>query len=78
MIKSTLGLFFPIFGDGNTVAAVLCSSIILWTVHFMILRGIKEAAFINTVVTIAKIVPIIVLVVFVALAFDSELFTASF
>jgi arginine:ornithine antiporter/lysine permease len=44
----------------------------------MILRGIKEAAFINTIVTIAKIVPIIVFVVFVALAFDSGLFTASF
>jgi arginine:ornithine antiporter/lysine permease len=44
----------------------------------MILRGIKEAAFINTVVTIAKIVPIIVFVVFVALAFDSDLFVASF
>jgi arginine:ornithine antiporter / lysine permease len=78
LIKSTLGLFFPIFGDGNTVVAVLCSSIILWLVHFMILRGIKEAAFVNTIVTIAKIVPIIVFVVFVALAFDSGLFSASF
>jgi arginine:ornithine antiporter / lysine permease len=78
LIKSTLGLFFPVFGDGNTVVAVLCSSVILWLVHFMILRGIKEAAFINVIVTIAKIVPIIVFVVFVALAFDSSLFTASF
>jgi arginine:ornithine antiporter / lysine permease len=78
LIKSTLGLFFPVFGDGNTVVAVLCSSVILWLVHFMILRGIKEAAFINVIVTIAKIVPIIVFVVFVALAFDSGLFTASF
>jgi arginine:ornithine antiporter/lysine permease len=78
LIKSTLGLFFPIFGDGNTVVAVLCSSIILWLVHFMILRGIKEAAFVNTIVTIAKVIPIIVFVVFVALAFDSGLFTASF
>jgi arginine:ornithine antiporter / lysine permease len=78
LIKSTLGLFFPVFGDGNTVIAVLCSSVILWFVHFMILRGIKEAAFVNVVVTIAKIVPIIVFVVFVALAFDSGLFTASF
>jgi arginine:ornithine antiporter / lysine permease len=78
LIKSTLGLFFPVFGDGNTVVAVLCSSVILWLVHFMILRGIKEAAFVNTIVTIAKIVPIIVFVVFVALAFDSGLFSASF
>jgi arginine:ornithine antiporter / lysine permease len=44
----------------------------------MILRGIKEAAFINTVATIAKIVPILVFVLFMALAFDSELFRASF
>jgi arginine:ornithine antiporter/lysine permease len=78
LIKSTLGLFFPVFGDGNTVIAVLCSSVILWTVHFMILRGIKEAAGINTIVTIAKVLPIIVFVVFVALAFDSELFMTSF
>jgi arginine:ornithine antiporter / lysine permease len=78
LIKSTLGLFFPVFGDGNTITAVLCSSVILWAVHFMILRGIKEAGFINTIVTMAKVIPIIVFVVFVALAFDSDLFTASF
>jgi arginine:ornithine antiporter/lysine permease len=78
LIKSTLGLFFPVFGDGNTLIAVLCSSVILWTVHFMILRGIKEAAGVNTIVTIAKLLPIILFVILVALAFDSELFTASF
>jgi arginine:ornithine antiporter/lysine permease len=78
LIKSTLGLFFPVFGSGNTVTAVVCSSIILWCVHFMILRGIKEAAFINTIVTVAKVIPIIVFVIFVALAFDSGRFIASF
>ena len=78
LIKSTLGLFFPIFGDGNTVTAVICSSIILWAVHFMILRGVKEAAFINTVVTIAKIVPIFVFIVFVAIGFDPGVFAANF
>ena len=78
LIKSTLGLFFPVFGDGNTVVAVLCSSLILWAVHFMILRGIKEAAVINTIVTIAKIVPIILFVILVGLAFQADLFSASF
>jgi len=51
LIKSTLGAVIPMFGDGNTPSAVFVSSIILWAVHFMILRGIKEAAFINQVVT---------------------------
>ena len=78
LIKSTLGAFFPIFGDGNTPAAVIVSSIILWAVHFMILRGIKEAAFINKVVTVAKIVPIFVFLVIMAVAFKADLFAASF
>jgi amino acid transporter len=34
----------------------------VWAFHFMILRGVKEAAFINTIVTIAKIVPLILAV----------------
>ena len=78
LIKSTLGIFFPIFGDGNTVFAVFVSSLILWAVHFMILRGVKEAAGVNTVVTIAKILPIIAFIVLVAFAFRSELFMQSF
>jgi arginine:ornithine antiporter/lysine permease len=78
LIKSTLGAFFPIFGDGNTPAAVIVSSIVLWAVHFMILRGIKEAAFINKVVTVAKILPIFVFIVIMAFAFKADLFAASF
>jgi len=78
LIKSTLGAFFPVFGDGNTPTAVIVSSIILWAFHFTILRGIKEAAFINQVVTVAKILPIFVFIAFMAFAFDYELFLASF
>jgi arginine:ornithine antiporter/lysine permease len=78
VIKSTLGIFFPVFGDGNTIPAVAVSSLILWAVHFMILRGVKEAAGINTVVTVAKILPIIMFIVLVALAFRSEFFMDNF
>ena len=63
LIKSTLGAFFPVFGDGNTVVAILVASIGIWLFHFMILRGVQQAAFINSVVTVAKIVPILVFIV---------------
>ncbi len=36
LIKATLGAFFPVFGDGNTLAAVFASSIALWLFHVMI------------------------------------------
>ncbi|TWA99077.1 basic amino acid/polyamine antiporter [Bradyrhizobium stylosanthis] len=77
LIKSTLGAFFPVFGDGNTVTAIIVASVGIWLFHFMILRGVQQAAEINTVVTIAKIVPILVFIVILAFAFKADLFRAN-
>lgn len=78
LIKSTLGAFFPVFGDGNTVMAIVVASIGIWLFHFMILRGVQQAAAINMVVTIAKIVPIVVFIVILIFAFKADLFRANF
>jgi arginine:ornithine antiporter/lysine permease len=78
LIKSTLGLFFPVFGDGNTLFAVVTSSVLLWCFHALILRGVREAAVINTVVTFAKIIPIILFIVFVIYGFKADIFAANF
>lgn len=78
LIKSTLGAFFPIFGDGNTVPAIIIASIGIWVFHFMILRGVQQAAFINTVVTIAKLVPILVFILILFVSFKADLFRANF
>lgn len=78
LIKSTLGALFPIFGDGNTVAAVAVSSLGVWIVHFLILRGVRQAAFINTVVTVAKIIPILIFLVFVGFGFKADIFALNF
>jgi arginine:ornithine antiporter/lysine permease len=78
LIKATLGAFFPVFGDGNTIMAILVASVGIWLFHFMILRGIQQAAFINQVVTIAKIVPILVFIVILIFAFKLDLFRANF
>jgi arginine:ornithine antiporter / lysine permease len=78
LVKSTLGAIFPALGEGNTVTAVLISSCILWGVHFLILRGVREAAGVNTIVTIAKLIPILIFIVLVSVAFDYDLFAYSF
>jgi arginine:ornithine antiporter/lysine permease len=78
LIKSTLGAFFPVFGDGNTVVAIIVASVGIWLFHFMILRGVQQAAFINTVVTIAKIVPILIFILLLIFAFRLDLFRANF
>ncbi|HDS1817850.1 arginine-ornithine antiporter [Pseudomonas putida] len=76
LLFSTLGYFFPIFGEGNTPAAIIGASILLWAVHFLVLRGIKEAAFINLVTTVAKIVPLVLFALICLFAFKLDVFTA--
>ncbi len=78
LIGTTLGKFFPIFGAGNTEIAILVSLAGIWSFHFMILRGVEQAAFINSVVTVAKIVPIIVALIFLMLAFNYDQFAENF
>lgn len=78
LIKSTLGAFFPIFGEGNTVVAIVVASVGIWLFHFLILRGVQQAAFINTIVTIAKIVPILIFILILLFSFKAELFQTNF
>ncbi len=74
LIKSTLGAAIPAFGEGNTIIAVAISSVGVWAFHFLILRGVKEAAGINKIVTIAKIIPLLVFLVVVGIAMKAGIF----
>lgn len=73
-----LGYFFPAFGSGNTPAAILGASAVLWVVHFLVLRGIQGAAVLNAVVTAAKLVPLLLFIVLVAMAFQLDTFRLDF
>lgn len=79
LIGSTLGRFFPeVFGDGSTLTAIVVSLVGIWSFHFMILRGVEQATFINTVVTIAKIVPLIVAIIAFVFVFNYSQFAENF
>ena len=79
LITSTLGRLWPgVFGEGDTVAAVLLGSAGLWIFHFLIIRGVQEAAAINKIVTYAKIVPILTFIVVAIFALKAHVFSANF
>ncbi|MEF2935893.1 MAG: amino acid permease [Klebsiella pneumoniae] len=61
-----------LFGDGNTWQSIVGASVLLWVVHFLVLRGVQTAAGINLVATLAKLLP---LGAFVALAVAFQLDT---
>jgi arginine:ornithine antiporter/lysine permease len=77
-IMTTIGRAFPALGKGDTIAAVALSSIGVWTFHYLIARGVREATTINRIVTIAKVIPILVFIVVVALSFSTSQFHANF
>lgn len=66
------------FGEGNTVYALIGSSIFVWMVHWLVSRGIKEASLVNLIATIAKIVPIVIFIVFTFIAFKLDLFKLNY
>jgi arginine:ornithine antiporter / lysine permease len=78
LIKSTLGAFFPVFGDGNTITAIIVASIGIWLFHFVILRGVQQAAAINSIVTVAKVVPILIFILIMLFAFKMDMFRGNF
>jgi arginine:ornithine antiporter/lysine permease len=78
LLMSTLGYFFPSFEGGNTGVAIIGASVVLWIVHALTLRGVHSAAFVNTIVTIAKVVPILTFIAIAAVGFKSGIFTADF
>lgn len=78
LLFSTLGHYMPVFGEGNTPQAIACASALVWCLHFVLLRGIREAAFLNQITTVAKLVPLGVFVLLTALAFRLDVFTLDF
>ena len=79
LVTSTLGRLWPgVFGDGDTVAAVLLGSAGVWIFYILIARGVQEAAAINKIVTYAKIVPILTFVVVAVFALKAHVFSANF
>ena len=78
LIKATLGQFFPVFGDGSTAVAIVSASVLLWGVHILVLRGVREAAALNTIATVAKMVPIVIFIVVVIAGFKADVFALNF
>jgi arginine:ornithine antiporter/lysine permease len=77
-IFSALAYFFPVFGGGNNLASIIGASICLWLIHGLVLKGIKQAAFINVITTIAKLVPLFLFILVAIIAFHWDKFTFDF
>ena len=81
LIMTTMSQLFPefayVFGKGDTWPAFFVSVAAVWGFFFLIRRGVKEAAWINFIVTIAKLVPLALFLMLVIVFFDGEVFVGN-
>jgi arginine:ornithine antiporter/lysine permease len=78
LLASTLGYFWPSFAGGNSLRAIVLASVVLWIVHALTLRGVRGAAFVNVLITVAKVVPIVTFIAIAAVGFKAGMFTTDF
>ena len=79
IMMSALGTFFPsLFANGQNLFSIIVAIILTWVLTFLVNRGIESAAFINSIGTICKIIPLVVFVICVILGFKAKIFTADF
>ncbi|MFX3625397.1 MAG: arginine-ornithine antiporter [Ectobacillus sp.] len=78
LLFASLGYFFPIFKGGQNIASIIGASVLLWGVHFLILRGVHSAALVNLVTTIAKLIPIFLFIIIAIFAFHADTFFHNF
>jgi len=78
LITATLSALVPGFGAGDTLLAVVVSAVGVWLFALLVMRGVKDAAVINYIVTIAKVVPILVFIVIATIAFKADIFADNF
>lgn len=66
-----------LLGKGNELGKVgsfIAASVLLWVLHFIISRGIKKANVLNAVVTVAKVIPLLLVIIFGIFIFNSGIF----
>ncbi|OTA15694.1 putative cadaverine/lysine antiporter [Xenorhabdus vietnamensis] len=67
-----------IFGDGNTWQSLIGESILLWFVHWLVLRGVQTAAGVNLLATMAKLLPLGIFIILATIAFKMDVFSFDF
>ncbi|MBO5723442.1 MAG: amino acid permease [Lentisphaeria bacterium] len=75
LLMDAMDYFFPgVFTGGNNFNSIIGGSIVIWVMNFAVLRGIRQAAFMNVVGTICKLLPILLFILVMLFAFRWKFF----
>ncbi|MEG0820692.1 MAG: basic amino acid/polyamine antiporter [Burkholderiaceae bacterium] len=74
LVGSIAGYFHPAFADAKGWPALAIGSCVIWGMTLIVLRGVTDAARLNVVVTAAKLIPLLFIVVVLIGAFEPQKF----
>lgn len=76
---STVGHYVPLFSSDNPVTSTIAVSMLTWLIFAVVSRGVTQAAFLTTVTTVVKTLPLLAFIILVAfLGFSWDKFTFDF
>lgn len=82
LMMTSFNYFFPgVFSNANgslTLFAVIFVSIISWLLTILVVNGVESATVINTIVLIAKLIPLVVFMIVGIVMFKAGVFSAHF
>lgn len=74
-----LNYFFPpYFAGGNNLLSIVCGSLLIWVFNFVVLRGVRQAAVLNIIGTIGKLVPLLLFCLILLFCFHFDKFDFNF
>ncbi len=74
-----LNYFFPnVFTGGNNLWSIIGGSLLIWGFNFTVLKGLKQASFVNAIATICKILPLVIFIIAMIAAFNFDKFSFDF
>ncbi|MGN0903781.1 MAG: amino acid permease [Alphaproteobacteria bacterium] len=74
-----LNYFFPpYFQGGNNLYSIIGGSLLIWFFNFVVLRGVRQASFINIIATIFKLIPLALFIIIMAFVFKAHQFDVDF
>ena len=76
LLMDALNYFFPgWFAGGNNLWSIIGGSCMIWIMNWAVLRGTRQAAVINNIGTVFKLVPLLLFVIVMLCVFRWKVFT---
>lgn len=73
MLNDAVGRFYPVLLNHGWQTVVF-GTVLIWFYNFLVLRGVKQAASINTITVVAKFITILVIIIAMIVFFNIKTF----